>query len=1065
MMNRDSVVKALNATNAPDRQKSAESFLDECSKQQGFTPELLNIICDGSICKVIRQSAAIYFKNNVVRYWEAADSSFDAEEDIDPKRCLSDRDKTLIREHIIDAVCVADESYRNQLCIAVQEILRVDFPKNWQDFADKLLAKIRQSPDASTLSAALLIVYRFSKVYEFKRGKHKDVIVLPFSKIEPAISHHCFHSLDMQSTEAVSIQIQGLKIIYVLTQFSLNFRMLPASKLHDWIKFSIDILDRTCPEELDSIEDKEERAHTVWWKCKKWAAKLLDRLFQRYGSPNYVEEHYVSFARQFLTKWVPLALQSSLAILNARRNNVYVSDRVLHHMLMFTNNAVAHSVCWQIVKPHALDLIKHVLFPLLCYNDDDEEMWRENVEEYIRFKFDVFEDLHNPAYGAGALLIGLAKRKDVVQSVVLFAVQVLSRAENSREVEGALRTLGELYVQLTKNKKYKHNVEQMLKTLVIDRLRDPSKFVRARAAWCIKQYSEARFFYTETLAKIIESLVQCLCDTNEELPVQVESALAIQCLLKHQDKVHTLVHPSMGVIILKVLELLTKTKIEDVIFVVDEFLEQYIEDVVPVSSEVAEHLCHLFLEILGSSDVDDRTPTLLSIIHTLHNILDVVEGHMEIMVKVEGSVLKVINAILEVKNFEFYDNVVLLLQSILQSYVSEPMWDVFDKMYNVFKTSDSLTVLPFSELGQVLHLYIVTDTESFLAFPHRLAAVLDMCITVIKDDSTGDENHLYATKIMECILLECSSHTTEVIPTILMTVFERLTKPFEEGLSELKPLLLLVVIAALYVNLDVTLQAFHQIAPDHPNLLEYICDQFLSCYKKMEGIHNRRMALIGICLYFQLPPPVRPSLISTDPKKVLEVSLSIFENLLRAQKLVAQNKNEESDTDDSDEESNDESDGNLPKKGQCHRKVYDQEHLSDDEDEIDEMTLDYMDAIVKEDGRVDRDDEDGDSDSAIESSFFEETDSEAFTTKFDGENGLDVFVFFKRTMEEFERNEPELFLKMVANLSPNMTESLQNLIKECEQHAKSEESRKVEQAGGYSFDAAAVVPESFDFTQ
>uniref|UniRef100_A0A0K0DRI2 HEAT repeat-containing protein 3 n=1 Tax=Angiostrongylus cantonensis TaxID=6313 RepID=A0A0K0DRI2_ANGCA len=365
----------------------------------------------------------------------------------------------------------------------------------------------------------------------------------------------------------------------------------------------------------------------------------------------------------------------------------------------------------------------------------------------------------------------------------------------------------------------------MLKTLVIDRLRDPSKFVRARAAWCIKQYSEARFFYTETLAKIIESLVQCLCDTNEELPVQVESALAIQCLLKHQDKVHTLVHPSMGVIILKVLELLTKTKIEDVIFVVDEFLEQYIEDVVPVSSEVAEHLCHLFLEILGSSDVDDRTPTLLSIIHTLHNILDVVEGHMEIMVKVEGSVLKVINAILEVKNFEFYDNVVLLLQSILQSYVSEPMWDVFDKMYNVFKTSDSLTVLPFSELGQVLHLYIVTDTESFLAFPHRLAAVLDMCITVIK-----------------------------------------------------------VVIAALYVNLDVTLQAFHQIAPDHPNLLEYICDQFLSCYKKMEGIHNRRMALIGICLYFQLPPPVRPSLISTDPKKafthvvlVIGVSVAIAE--------------------------------------------------------------------------------------------------------------------------------------------------------------------------------------------
>ncbi|KAK6763736.1 hypothetical protein RB195_024170 [Necator americanus] len=94
-----------------------------------------------------------------------------------------------------------------------------------------------------------------------------------------------------------------------------------------------------------------------------------------------------------------------------------------------------------------------------------------------------------------------------------------------------------------------------------------------------------------------------------------------------------------------------------------------------------------------------------------------------------------------------------------------------------------------------------------------------------------------------------------------------------------------------------------------------------------------------------------------------------------------------------------------------------------------------------------------------------ETDTEQFSTKFDDDDGPDVFVFFKETMEQFERSEPELFAGMVGNLSPQVAESLQNLIKVCEQHVRSEESKRVEQAGGYNFNPAAAVPTSFNFTR
>ncbi|RCN33100.1 hypothetical protein ANCCAN_21084 [Ancylostoma caninum] len=260
---------------------------------------------------------------------------------------------------------------------------------------------------------------------------------------------------------------------------------------------------------------------------------------------------------------------------------------------------------------------------------------------------DIFEDLHNPAAGAGALLRGLAKRKDIVQPVLAFTIQILQQSSSDPcEVEGALRMIGELNHQLTKSKKYKKDVERMLDALIISRLRDSSKFVRARAAWCLKEYSDAHFHTKSIIVKVVDGLIQIMCAANEELPVKVESALAIQSFLEDQERAHAVVKPHVRTLVLQILDIVSKAQIDDVISVVDELLEQFVDEVIPVAAEVAEHLSNLFLEILTSDTIDDRTPALNSIIPTLGSILDLVEDHREVMVHVEASVLKPINCIL-----------------------------------------------------------------------------------------------------------------------------------------------------------------------------------------------------------------------------------------------------------------------------------------------------------------------------------------------------------------------------------------------------------------------------------
>ncbi|ETN79681.1 hypothetical protein NECAME_09665 [Necator americanus] len=323
-----------------------------------------------------------------------------------------------------------------------------------------------------------------------------------------------------------------------------------------------------------------------------------------------------------------------------------------------------------------------------------------------------------------------------------FNKRVLQQSSNSYEVEGALRMIGELNQHLTKSKKYKKDVERMLDALVISRLHDPSKFIRARAAWCLKEYSDTFFHTKSIIVKAIDGLIQIMCDPNEELPVKVESALAIQSFLEDQERAHALTKPHVRSLVLQILDIVSKAQIDEVIGVVDELLEQFVEEVIPVAAEVAEHLSNLFLEILTSDAIDDRTPALNSIIPTLGGILDLVEEHREVMVHVEASILKPINCILTAGHVEFYDDVIILLQSLLQNYVSEPMWAVYNKLYEVFKNTDRQTILPFSDIAHVLHKYIVTDNESFLAFPDRMDAMIDMCQTTLQVLFASSNNYI-----------------------------------------------------------------------------------------------------------------------------------------------------------------------------------------------------------------------------------------------------------------------------------------------------------------------------------
>lgn len=48
---------------------------------------------------------------------------------------------------------------------------------------------------------------------------------------------------------------------------------------------------------------------------------------------------------------------------------------------------VEHAASWKLIKPHFQAIFRDIIFPMMCYGKEDNELWQEDPYEYIRMKF------------------------------------------------------------------------------------------------------------------------------------------------------------------------------------------------------------------------------------------------------------------------------------------------------------------------------------------------------------------------------------------------------------------------------------------------------------------------------------------------------------------------------------------------------------------------------------------------------------------------------------------------------------------------------------------------------
>ncbi|KAF2977087.1 hypothetical protein EK904_007872 [Melospiza melodia maxima] len=966
--------------------------LDLPVRQAGKFSNIFVIVSDLALCF----TGVIYLKNMITQYWPDRES---APGEI-PPYSIPEEDRHCIRENIVEAIIHSPELIRVQLTTCIHHIIKYDYPSRWTAVVEKIGFYL-QSDNSACWLGILLCLYQLVKNYEYKKPEERSPLIAAMQHFLPVLKDSFIQLLNDPSDQSVLIQKQIFKIFYALVQYTLPLELINQQNLAEWIEILKTVVDRDVPAETLQV-DEDDRPELPWWKCKKWALHILARLFERYGSPGNVSKEYNEFAEVFLKAFAVGVQQVLLKVLYQYKEKQYMAPRVLQQTLNYINQGVSHAVTWRNLKPHIQGIIQDVIFPLMCYTDADEELWQEDPYEYIRMKFDVFEDFISPTTAAQTLLFtSCSKRKEVLQKTMGFCYQILTEPNaDPRKKDGALHMIGSLAEILLKKKIYKDQMEYMLQNHVFPLFSSELGYMRARACWVLHYFCEVKFKSDQNLQTALELTRRCLID-DREMPVKVEAAIALQVLISNQEKAKEYITPFIRPVMQALLHIIRETENDDLTNVIQKMICEYSEEVTPIAVEMTQHLAMTFNQVIQTGPdeegSDDKAVTAMGILNTIDTLLSVVEDHKEITQQLEGICLQVIGTVLQQHVLEFYEEIFSLAHSLTCQQVSAQMWQLLPLVFEVFQ-QDGFDY--FTDMMPLLHNYVTVDTDTLLSDTKYLEMIYSMCKKVLTGVA-GEDAECHAAKLLEVIILQCKGRgIDQCIPLFVEAALERLTR--EVKTSELRTMCLQVAIAALYYNPHLLLNTLENLR--FPNNVEPVTNHFITQWLNdvdcFLGLHDRKMCVLGLCALINLEQI--PQVLNQVAGQILPAFILLFNGLKRAYACHAEHEN---DSDDDDEAEEDE----------------ETDELGSDEDDIDEDGQEYLEILAKQAGE-DGDDEDWEEDDA------EETALEGYSTIIDDEdNPVDEYQIFKTIFQTIQNRNPAWYQALTQGLSEEQRKQLQDI--------------------------------------
>ncbi|CAJ2503522.1 Uu.00g109160.m01.CDS01 [Anthostomella pinea] len=896
-MNAEAIRSRVVATLSPDTnvRRSAELELKQAEGHAGFTDVLLDILSSEPDDSV-RLSTTIYLKNRTNRGWAKTDHYPD-------ETLIEENEKQRFRDRILPILAASRGPVRQQLLQLIQRILHFDFPGKWPTFMDVTL-QLLHSNDAPSVLAGLQCLLVTCRAYRFKGAQ--DGGRVEFDKIVeasfPRLLQVCNELVNQESDEAGEMLHIALKAYKHATWLELSTFLRQHDVNIGWCTIFLQTVSKAIPASA-MLEDIEERERHHWWKSKKWAYFNLNRLWVRQGNPAAIttkDDAAVSFAKDFETTIAPEILKHYLSEIEKWvSNTVWLSKPCLSYTLVFLDECCRPKSMWNLMKPHLNNLVRHLVFPVMCLSDDDVEKFEDEPEEYLHRKLNFYEEVSAPDVAATNFLVTLtkARRKQTfellqfVNGVVNEYEQAPDENKNHRAKEGALRMIATLApVLLGKKSPIADEVEYFLVRYVFPDFKSSQGFLRARACDTIEKFEQLNFKDQNNLLVIYRHILDCMADTD--LPVRVTAALALQPLIRH-DAIRVSMQQSIPTIMQQLLKLANECDIDALANVMEDFVEVFAAELTPFAVALSEQLRDTYLrivrELLDKNDnrnnddgdygdyLDDKSITALGVLQTIGTLILTLESTPDVLLHIEAVLMPVIQVTLQNKLYDedLYNEVFEIIDSctFAAKGISPTMWQAFELIHATFKSGAELYL---EDMLPALDNFVQYGAPQLAQKPEYVAALYSMVQDMFSDQKVGGVDRICACKLAEAMMLSLRDHIDQSV-TGFIAMAMTVLNGHEVKVKSYKIHLMEMVINAIYYNPLLTLAVLET---------KGWTNKFFSLWfgnmDSFSRVHDKKLCIVAIASLLNLNPDQIPASVSTGWPRLLQGITSLFKTLPNA---------------------------------------------------------------------------------------------------------------------------------------------------------------------------------------
>lgn len=801
---------------------AADAHLEAAAAQSGAALGLLQIASDPSVDLPTRQSASIYFKNLTNKSWAQREGSVPTAPAA--KRLLDEGEKAAVRRVALEAVANTPSKVRSQLVEAVRVIVYYDFPERWPEVANQVLQNLNEANanECGKLVGTVLVLGALVRKYEFKDESERVNIDTVIDVVFPKLLELLKALVTYQGPP--NVELEELKKAICKTYWSATYMhfsptLRDPAVYREWVSTFHALIIAPISTEGMPTDDKTELKHWPWWKSKKWALRVINRQFDKFSNLKRLSPELKTLATIYRDEFAPQMLNVYAELLNSVTAGAAVPDRIVNLSVSHLTTAVNASFTYKAMEPFLDQMFVNNIFPLVCFTNEDAELWEDDPHEYVRKTQDFIEDMYSPRTAAINYISELTKTgkrmKDNLPKVLAHVVSIFTRfqavpqgtpldAKLRAEVDGALVVIENLRSTLQAHPEYKHQLEQMLMAYVYPAFGSTHGHIRAKAVSCAAKFSGIEFTDKENFMRLFYVVVNSMKDPD--LPVRVEAVVGLGAFVNETDDVSAL-KSILPELLDEFFKLMSEVESEDVVYTLETITEKFGEDIAPFALGMTQNLAAAFWKVVNESEAreEEEYGLLASIgcLRAMATILESISGLPHMYPDLEAAVFPILHKMIGEQGYDVFEEVLEILAYLtyFTPQVTPRMWELWPLM---IRTMDDWALQYFDNLLIPLDNYISRGTEQFLApgTPY-VEDTYNVCKKVLEGEYP-ETDCLAAPKLMECVMVNCRGRVDVVIEPYVNIALAKL--PTAE-LPYYKDLLMMTYAHAMHYNPALALAA------------------------------------------------------------------------------------------------------------------------------------------------------------------------------------------------------------------------------------------------------------------